>query len=108
MLTDFDFIRAASAADLQLKPASTTPAPGSAAQEESTSAGPIVAVPAPEPSAPEGPTPAEAAPETNTMLPDLPPPELQEGGAGAGGKEQVEAPVAAPTDGAGEHLTTHG
>jgi hypothetical protein len=108
MLTDFDFIRAASAADLQLKLALTTPAPGSSAQEESTSAGPIMAVPAPKPSAPEGPTPAEPAPEMDAMLPDLPPPELQEGGAGASGEEQVEAPIAAPTDGAGEHLTTHG
>jgi hypothetical protein len=94
--------------NLQLKPATTTPAPGSSTQEESTSAGPVTAAPALEPSAPEGPTPAEPAPEADATLLDLPPPELQEGEAGAGGEEQVKAPVAAPTDGAGKHLTTHG
>jgi hypothetical protein len=41
-------------------------------------------------------------------LPDLPPPELQQGEAGTGGEEQVEAPDAAPTDGAGKHLTAQG
>jgi hypothetical protein len=67
-----------------------------------------MAVPAPEPSAPERPMPAEPTPEMDAMLPDLPPPELQEGEAGASGEEQVEDPVAAPTDASGEHLTTHG
>jgi hypothetical protein len=67
-----------------------------------------MAATAPEPSAPVGPTPAGPAPEADATLPDLPPLELQEGEAGAGGKEQVKAPVAAPTDGAGKHLTTHG
>jgi hypothetical protein len=66
-----------------------------------------VAAPAPEPSAPEGSTSAEPAPEADATLPDLPPPELQEGEARAGGEEQAEAPVAAPTDDAGKHLTTH-
>jgi hypothetical protein len=38
----------------------------------------------------------------------LPPLELQQGEAGAGGEEQVEAPDAAPIDGTGKHLTAHG
>jgi hypothetical protein len=91
-LTDFDFVRAASATDLQLTPASTTPAPGSATREESSSAGPITAAPAPEPSAPEESTLAEPTPEADATLPDLPPPELQQVETGAGGQEQVEAP----------------
>jgi hypothetical protein len=105
VLTDFDFVRAASAADLQLTPASTTPAPGSTTREESSSAGPVTAASAPEPSTPEGPAPAELAPEADTTLPDLPPPELRQVEVGAGGEKQVEAPSAAPTDGTGEHLT---
>jgi hypothetical protein len=52
--------------------------------------------------------PAEPAPEANATLPDLPPPELQQGEAGPGGEEQVEAPISAPTDGTGKHLTTRG
>jgi hypothetical protein len=64
--------------------------------------------PAPEPSAPEGSTPAESAPGADATLPDLPPLELRQVEAGAGGDEQIGVPIAAPTDGAGEHLTTHG
>jgi hypothetical protein len=105
MLTDFDYVRAASDADRQLTPASTTPAPGSSTREESSSAGPVTAASAPEPSALEGSAPAEPAPEADTTLPDLPPPELRQVEAGAGGEKQVEAPSTAPTDGAGEHLT---
>jgi hypothetical protein len=105
MLSDFDYIRAASVADLQLTPASTTPGPGSSTREESSSAGPVTAAPAPEPSAPEGSALAEPAHEADATLPDLPPPELRLVEAGAGGKEQVEAPGAAPTDGTGKHLT---
>jgi hypothetical protein len=105
VLTDFDFVRAASAVDLQLTPASTTPAPGSSTQEESSSARPITAASAPEPSAPEGSAPVEPAPGVDTTLPDLPPPELRQVEVGAGGEKQVEAPSTAPTDGTGEHLT---
>jgi hypothetical protein len=108
VLSDFDFIRAARAVDLQLTPTSATPAPGSSTQEESSGAGPVTAAPAPEPSAPEGTTPAEPAPEADVTLPDLPPPELQQVEAEAGGEEQVEAPDAAPTDGTGKHLTAPG
>jgi hypothetical protein len=108
VLSDFDFIRAASAADLQLTPASASPAPGSSTQEESSGAGPVTAAPAPEPSAPEGTTLAEPAPEADATLPDLLPPELQQVEAEAGGEEQVEAPDAAPTDGTGKHSTTPG
>jgi hypothetical protein len=49
--------------------------------------------------------PTELAPGADIALPDLPPPELQQVKAGAGGEKQVEAPGAAPTDGAGECLT---
>jgi hypothetical protein len=105
VVTNFDFIRAASAADLQLTPASTTPAPGSSTREESSSAGPVTAASAPEPSAPSGSEPAEPAPGTDVTLPDLPPPELRQVEVGAGGEKQVEAPSTAPTDGAGEDLT---
>jgi hypothetical protein len=66
------------------------------------------ATPAPEPSALEEPMPKEPAPKVDTMLPDLPPPEPQRAEAGAGGEEQVEAPDATPTDGAGKCLTAHG
>jgi hypothetical protein len=103
--TNFDFISAASAADLQLTPTSTAPAPGSSIREESSSAGPVAVASAPEASAPEGSTPTEPAPGADTALPDLPPPELQQVEAGAGGEKQVKAPGAAPTDGAGECLT---
>jgi hypothetical protein len=66
------------------------------------------ATPAPELTAPEGPTPKGPAPETDTTLPDLPPPEPQQAEARAGGEEQVEAPEAAPVDGTGNCLTAHG
>jgi hypothetical protein len=105
MLTNFEFISAASAADLQLTPTSTAPAPGSSTWEESSSAGPVAAASAPEALAPEGSGPAEPVPGTDTTLPDLPSPELQQVEAVASGEKQVEAPGAAPTDGAGEHLT---
>jgi hypothetical protein len=105
VLTNFDFFSAASAADLQLTPTSTAPAPESSTREESSSAGPVAAVPAPEAPAPEGSTPAEATPGVDVTLPDLPPPEPQQVEAGAGDKKQVEAPCAAPADGEGECLT---
>jgi hypothetical protein len=105
VLTNFDFISAASGADLQLTPASTTPAPGSPTREESSSAGPVAATSAPEASAPEGLAPAEPAPGTDATLPDLPPPKLRQVEVGARGEKQVKTPSAAPTDGAGEHLT---
>jgi hypothetical protein len=94
--------------DLQLKSIATTPTPGSSTREESASAGPVTAAPAPDPSAPEGSTPAEPALEADATLPDLPPPELQQIEAEAGGGEQVEAPDAAPTYSTGKHLTAHG
>jgi hypothetical protein len=50
----------------------------------------------------------EPAPQADVMLPDLPPPELQQGEAETGGEEQVEAPDAAPADGAGKHLSVPG
>jgi hypothetical protein len=59
-------------------------------------------------SAPEGSTPTEPALEADATLPDLPPPELQQVKTGASGREQVEAPDAAPADGTGKHLTAHG
>jgi hypothetical protein len=106
VLPNFNLISAASAADLQLTPTSTAPAPGSLTREESSSAGPVTAASAPEASAPEGSTPTDPAPGAGTAPPDLPPPELQQVEAGAGGEKQVEAPGAAPTDGAGECLAT--
>jgi hypothetical protein len=105
VLTNFDFISAASVADFQLTPASTTPAPGLSTQEESSSAGPVMAASAPEPSAPEGSTPTEQAPGADATLPDLLPPGSRQVEVGAGGEKQVEAPSTAPMDGAGEHLT---
>jgi hypothetical protein len=104
-MTNFDFISAASAADLQLTPVSATPAPGSSTREESSSAGPVAAASAPEASAPEGSAPAEPTPGTDATLPDPQPPELRQVEVGASGEKQVETPSAAPTDGAGEHLT---
>jgi hypothetical protein len=52
--------------------------------------------------------PAEPAPEADATLPDLPPPELQQGEARPGGEEQVETPVAVPTDGTGKRLSARG
>ncbi|XP_025820353.1 uncharacterized protein LOC112896548 [Panicum hallii] len=61
----------------------------------------------PEAYAPEGSGPVEPVPGTDTRLPDLLPPELQQVEAVASGEKQVEAHGAAPTDGAGaQHLTT--
>jgi hypothetical protein len=100
-----DCIRAANTMNLQLETASTTPAPGPSTREESSSAGPVTAVLAPETVAPEGSVPAEPAPGADATLPDLLPPELQLVEAGAGGKEQVEAPGAAPMDGTGKRMT---
>jgi hypothetical protein len=105
VLTDFDFVSAASATDLQLTLASTIPALGSSTREESASAGPVTAASAPEPTAPEWSALVEPAPGADTTLPDLPPPELRQVEVGAGGKKRVEAPSAAPTDGTGKHLT---
>jgi hypothetical protein len=105
VLTNFDFISAASAADLQLTPTSTAPALESPTRVESSSAGPVAAASAPEASAPEGSTLTEPAPGVDIALPDLPPLELQQVEAGAGVEKQVKAPGAAPTDGAGECLT---
>jgi hypothetical protein len=69
---------------------------------------PAAATPAPEPSALEEPTPKEPAPESDTTLPDLPPPEPQQAETRAGGEEQVEAPDTAPADGTSKCLTAHG
>jgi hypothetical protein len=52
--------------------------------------------------------PVEPALEADATLPDLLPAELQQGEARPGGKEQVDAPVAAPTDGTGKRLTARG
>jgi hypothetical protein len=103
-----DFIRAASAVKLQLKPAMTTPAPGSSTRAESTGAEPTTAAPTPEASAPAGSMPTEPGPEADATLPDVPPPKLQQGETRTGGEEQVEAPDAAPTDGTGKRLSAHG
>jgi hypothetical protein len=48
--------------------------------------------------------PAEGAPEADVALPDLPPPEPRQEGAGPSGGEQVENPDAAHTDGTGTRL----
>jgi hypothetical protein len=105
VLTNFAFISAASAADLQLTPTSAAPAPESSTREESPRAGPAIAALALEALALEGSMPTEPAPGADIALPNLPPPKLQQVEAGAGGEKQVEAPGAAPTDGTGECLT---
>jgi hypothetical protein len=105
VFANFDFISAASAADLQLTLTSAAPAPESSTREESPSAGPAIAAPAPEALAPEGSMPTGLAPGANIALPDLPPPEPQQVEAGGGGEKQVEALGAASTDGAGACLT---
>jgi hypothetical protein len=69
---------------------------------------PAAVTPASEPPASEEPTPKELASEVDTTLPNLPPPKPQQAEARAGGEEQVEAPKAAPADGTGKCLTTHG
>jgi hypothetical protein len=86
-------------------PTSAAPAPESSTREESPSARPAIAASAPGALAPEGSMPTEPAPGADIALPDLPPPELQQVEAGAGGEKQVEAPGAAPTDDAGWCLT---
>jgi hypothetical protein len=91
----FDVIRAASAVQLQLE--SSTRADPSGAEPTPTAA-------APEPSAPGGPVPTEVAPEADAALPDLPPPEPRQEGAGPGGGEQVVNPESAHTDGTGTRL----
>jgi hypothetical protein len=93
---------------LKLKLAAATPAPEPSAPGESTPVEPTTATQAPDPLAPGESTPTEPAPKADATLPDLPPPELQQGEARAGGEEQVEAPDAAPTDGTGKRLTAHG
>jgi hypothetical protein len=72
--------------------------------ELGTAAAPASAAAAPEPPVPEGPVPAEVAPEADAALPDLPPPEPWQEGAGPSGGEQVEVPDAAHTDGTGMRL----
>jgi hypothetical protein len=59
---------------------------------------PAAATPAPEP----------PATEEDTTLPDPTPPKPQQPEASAGGEEQVEATDAAPADGIGKRLTSHG
>jgi hypothetical protein len=85
-----------------------TPASEPSAPRESTPTGPATTTPTPEPAAPEEAMPTEPAPETDVALLDLPPPELQQGEARAGGEEQVEASDAAPADGTGKRLTASG
>jgi hypothetical protein len=93
---------------LQLDPDTTTAAPESSTRTEPSGAEPALAAPASEPSAPGEAASMELAPEADATLPDLPPPELQQDEAEAGGGEQVKAPDAAPTDSAGKHLTARG
>jgi hypothetical protein len=90
---------------LQLNPDTTTAAPESSTRTEPFSVEPAPAAAAAEPSAPGEPAPAELAPEADATLPDLPPPELRQDEAEAGGGEQVEAPDAAPTDGTGKRVS---
>jgi hypothetical protein len=93
---------------LQLDPDMTTAAPESSTRTEPSGAEPAPAAPASEPSAPGEAASTELAPEADATLHDLPPPELQQDEAEAGGGEQVEAPDAAPTDGASKRLTARG
>jgi hypothetical protein len=93
---------------LQLDPDTATAAPESSTQIEPSGAEPAPAAAASEPSAPGKPAPTELAPEVDATLPDLPPPELRQDEAEAGGGEQVEALEAAPTDGTGKHLSARG
>jgi hypothetical protein len=74
---DFDFIRAASAVQLQLDPGTATAAPEPSTRADPSGMKPVPAAAAFEPSAPREPVPAELASETDTTLPDLPPPELR-------------------------------
>jgi hypothetical protein len=113
---------------LQLDPDAATVAPESSTRTEPSGAEPALAAvasepsvpgePVPmelapaaaasEPSAPGEPVPTELAPEADATLPDLPPPELRQDEAEAGGGEQVKAPDAAPTEGTGKRLSAHG
>jgi hypothetical protein len=102
---DFDFIRAASAVQLQLDPGTATAAPEPSTRADPSGTKPVPAAAAFEPSAPREPVPAELASETDTTLPDLPPPELRRDEAETGGGGQVEAPDAAPTDDAGTRVS---
>jgi hypothetical protein len=88
-----DVTRATSVVQLQLEPG--------------TAAAPASAAAAPEPPVPEGPVPAEVDSEADAALPDLPPLELRQEGAGPSGGEQVETPDAAHTDGIGMRLPAH-
>jgi hypothetical protein len=102
---DFDFIRAASAVQLQLDPGTATAATEPSIRADPSGTKLVPAAAAFEPSAPREPVPAELAAETDTTLPDLPPPELRRDEAETGGGGQVEAPDAAPTDDAGTRVS---
>jgi hypothetical protein len=93
---------------LQLDPDAATAAPESSTRTEPSGAEPAPAAATSELSAPGEPVPTELAPEADATLPDLPPPELRQDEAEAGGGEQVEAPDAAPTDGTGKRLSARG
>jgi hypothetical protein len=93
---------------LQLDPDTAAAAPESSTRTEPSGAEPAPAAAASEPSTPGEPVPTELAPEADATLPDLPPPELRQDEAEAGGGEQVKAPDAAPTDGTGKRLSARG
>jgi hypothetical protein len=93
---------------LQLDPGTATAAPEPSTRTDPSGAEPAPAAAASEPSAPGEPVPTELAPEADAMLPDLPPPELRQDEAEAGGGEQVKTPDAAPTDGTGTRLSARG
>jgi hypothetical protein len=102
---DFDVIRAASAVQLQLDPGTAIAAPEPSTRADPSNTKPVPAAAASEPSAAREPVHAELAPEADATLPDLPPPELRRDEAEIGGGGQVEAPDAAPTDGAGTRVS---
>jgi hypothetical protein len=93
---------------LQLDPGTTTAALEPSTRTDPSGVKPAPAAAASEPSAPGEPVPTELAPEADAMLPDLPPPELRQDEAEAGGGEQVKTPDAAPTDGTGTRLSARG
>jgi hypothetical protein len=93
---------------LQLDPGTATAAPEPSTRADPSGAESAPAATASEPLAPEEPAPPELAPEADEMLLDLPPPELRHDEAETDGGEQVEAPDAAPTDGAGKRLSARG
>jgi hypothetical protein len=82
-----------------MDPGTATATPEPSTRADSSGAEPAPTAAASEPSAPGGPVPTEVAPEADAALPDLPPPEPRQEGAGPGGGEQVVTPDAAPTDG---------